>query len=78
MDFDWRDHFVQDANICHGRTTFKGTRVLLRQILADLAAGTEAAEIIENYPSLTPDHIRAAAAFAAERTLALTDEKALH
>ena len=65
MAFNWRDYIVRKANICHGAPTFKGTRVLLRQILADLAVGTDVAEIMENYPSLTPDHIRAAIAFAA-------------
>ncbi len=65
MAFDWRDHIVRKGTICHGAPTFKGTRVLLRQILADLSVGTDAAEIMENYPSLTQDHIRAAIAFAA-------------
>ena len=65
MAFDWRDHFVQDPNICHGKTTLKGTRVMLSVLLANLAAGYSEAEIIENYPSLTHDHIRAAIAFAA-------------
>lgn len=65
MAFDWRGHFVQDPNICHGKTTLKGTRVMLSVLLANLAAGHSAAEIIANYPSITHDHIRAAIAFAA-------------
>jgi uncharacterized protein (DUF433 family) len=65
MAFDWRDHFVQDPNICHGKTTLKGTRVMLTVLLANLAAGHTEAEIMGNYPSLTRDHIRAAIAFAA-------------
>jgi len=43
----------------------KGTRVLLRQVLADVADGTTATDIIAAYPSLGPDHVRAAIAFAA-------------
>jgi uncharacterized protein (DUF433 family) len=43
----------------------KGTRILLRQVLADVADGTSVAEIIAAYPSLKPDHVRAAIAFAA-------------
>jgi uncharacterized protein (DUF433 family) len=42
----------------------KGTRVLLRQILADVAAGVATSDIIVAYPSLNSDHVRAAIAFA--------------
>jgi uncharacterized protein (DUF433 family) len=65
MPFDWRDHIVRDPRICGGLPTMKGTRVLLRQILADVAAGATAPDIIVAYPSLNPDHIKAAIAFAA-------------
>ena len=43
----------------------RGTRVLLRQILADVAAGAATPDIIVAYPSLSPDHVKAAIAFAA-------------
>ena len=66
MPFDWRDHIVSDRRICGGLPTMKGTRVLLRQILADVAAGAAAPDIIVAYPSLDADHIKAAIAFAAD------------
>ncbi len=69
MAFDWRDHIVRKSTICHGAPTFKGTRVMLRQILAELSAGTDVAEIMEDYPSLTHSHIKAAIAFAAEGSI---------
>ena len=50
MTFDWRDHIVRDPSICGGMPTMKGTRILLRQILADVATGATAAEIIAAYP----------------------------
>jgi uncharacterized protein (DUF433 family) len=65
MTFKWQDHIVRDPNICGGLPTMKGTRVLLRQVLADVANGTAASEIIAAYPSLKPDHVKAAIAFAA-------------
>ena len=65
MTFRWQDHIVRDPEICGGLPTMKGTRVLLRQVLADVANGTTATDIIASYPSLGPDHIRAAVAFAA-------------
>jgi uncharacterized protein (DUF433 family) len=65
MTFRWQNHIVRDAAICGGLPTMKGTRILLRQVLADVANGALASEIIAAYPSLRHDHIRAAIAFAA-------------
>ncbi|WP_428668694.1 DUF433 domain-containing protein [Reyranella sp.] len=44
----------------------RGTRVLLRQLLADMATGAGTPDIIAAYPSLNPDHVKAAIAFAAD------------
>lgn len=65
MTFRWQDHIVRDPNICGGLPTMKGTRVLLRQVLADVANGTAPSDIITAYHSLKPDHVKAAIAFAA-------------
>jgi uncharacterized protein (DUF433 family) len=65
MAFQWQDYVANDPDICGGLPTMKGTRILLRQLLADVAAGTSAADIIAAYPSLTPDHVKAAIEFAA-------------
>ena len=32
-------HIVADPEICHGKPTFKGTRIMVRQILDDVADG---------------------------------------
>lgn len=63
---NWRDHIVLDPAICHGKPTFRGTRVLVATVVAYLAAGRSEAEIREDFPSLGPDAIRAALAYAAE------------
>ena len=60
-------YIVADPEICHGKPTFKGTRVMVWQILEMLSAGETIEEIMENYPSLTRSHINAALEFAAER-----------
>jgi uncharacterized protein (DUF433 family) len=44
---------------------FKGTRVTLRTVLASLAAGDSAEEILSGFPSLKPEDIQAAIVFAA-------------
>ncbi len=62
---DYGRHFARDREICGGETVFRGTRVLLRTVLADLADGAAAEEILKDYPSLTAEDIRAAIAFAA-------------
>jgi uncharacterized protein (DUF433 family) len=43
----------------------KGTRVLLRQVLADIADGALTSQIVAAYPTLNPDHVKAVIAFAA-------------
>ncbi len=53
-------------NVCHGKPVIAGTRVLVSNILASLAAGESTAEILENYPSITEKDIRAALEFGSE------------
>jgi len=56
---------VRNPKICGGEPVFKGTRVTLRTVLASLAAGDSAEEILADFPSLRPEDIQAAIAFAA-------------
>jgi uncharacterized protein (DUF433 family) len=44
---------------------FKGTRVTLRTVLASLAGGDSADEILTDFPSLKAEDVQAAIAFAA-------------
>lgn len=62
---DYAAHFVRDPEICGGETVFRGTRVLLRTVLADLADGASMEQILADFPSLNENHLRAAIAFAA-------------
>jgi uncharacterized protein (DUF433 family) len=63
---DWRTHLVSDPKICGGQLCAKGTRVLLTVILDNLAEGLSRDKILRSYPTLTPIHIDAALAYAAE------------
>ena len=56
---------VRDPQICGGQPVFKGTRVTLRTVLASLAAGDTAEDILAAFPSLRPEDVQAAIAFAA-------------
>lgn len=53
-------------NICAGKPCIRGTRIYIAIILDALAEGLTAEEIIDHYPSLEPDDIRAALVYAAE------------
>ena len=61
----YRDRIQSDAAICGGQPVIKGTRVLVKTVLAYLARGSLPAEIIAEFPSLDDDEIRAVIAFAA-------------
>lgn len=63
---NWREHITVDPSICHGQACIKGTRIMVSVILDNLATGHSTQEIINSYPSLTPDAINAAISYAAE------------
>jgi uncharacterized protein (DUF433 family) len=60
----WQDHICLDPGVCHGKACFTGTRVMVSVILDNLAAGVPEKEILDSHPSLSPDSLRAALAFA--------------
>ncbi|HUZ58508.1 MAG TPA: DUF433 domain-containing protein [Hanamia sp.] len=56
-----------DPNIRFGKPCIKNTRIAVSDILQWLASGMSNAEILEDYPSLKDEHIKAALMFAAKR-----------
>lgn len=52
-----------DPSVCHGKPVVAGTRITVAQILATLASGQSREELLEDFPSLTPEGIDAALAF---------------
>ena len=63
---DWKKHITVDPDVCHGKACIRGTRVMVSVILDNLAAGLKPEEILKEYPSLTPEAIQAAIAYAAD------------
>lgn len=55
-----------DPNICHGKPVIRGTRVLVSTILGAMAGGDAIPQILEDYPSITEEDVRAALGFAGE------------
>ena len=66
MAINWREHLSSDPNVCQGRICARGTRVFVTNILDSIAEGAQREEILRSYPSLRPEHIDAAVAYAAE------------
>jgi uncharacterized protein (DUF433 family) len=62
----WRERIVIDPKIHHGRPCIKGTRVPVSVIVGSVADGCTFQRIIESWPQLTADDIRAALKFAAD------------
>jgi uncharacterized protein (DUF433 family) len=57
---------VSDPQICAGQPCIRGTRILVSTILDGLTEGLSADEIIDHYPSLQQEDIRAAVVYGAE------------
>ncbi len=55
-----------DPKVCAGKACIRGTRIYIAIILDALAEGLTPAEIIDHYPALKVEDIRAAIAYAAE------------
>jgi len=62
---NYEKRIIRDKGICGGEPVFKGTRVTLRTVLASLADGDTAEDILSDFPSLKVEDIQAAIAFAA-------------
>jgi len=52
-----KDWVVSDPEIMRGAPVYKGTRIPVDLIAAMLAQGAATAEILEGYPSLSPEKI---------------------
>ncbi len=63
---NWREHITVDPQVCHGRACIRGTRVPVAVVLDNLAAGLSTEEINRSYPSVSPEAVRAALAYAAD------------
>jgi uncharacterized protein (DUF433 family) len=55
-----------DPAVMMGKPCIKGTRITVEVILRKLGAGRSFADLLEAYPQLTADDLRAALAFAAD------------
>ena len=71
------DRIEINPDVMLGKPVIRGTRIPVELILRKLSEGAAEAELLEGYPRLMPEDIRAALAYAAdcvshEETLAIT------
>ena len=62
------ERIVTDPAICHGKPCIRGHRIWVSPIIDLLADGMTSEQILEQYPGLEADDIRASMAYAAEMT----------
>ena len=68
----WSERIVVDPDMLAGKPVIKGTRLAVEFIVDLVAQGWSEREILENYPGLTRDDIRASLSYA---SAALHEEK---
>ena len=55
------------SGVRSGKPCFKGTRISVYDVLEYLAGGMSEQDLLDNFPALTVEHLRAALMFAAVR-----------
>lgn len=64
---DWRQRITIDPARRSGKPCIRDTRITVSDMLEYLAAGMTEAQILEDFPQLETEDIRACLRFAAER-----------
>ena len=67
MNEQWRSWITIEAGKRGGRPCIRGMRITVYDVLSYLAAGMTVAEVLDDFPYVTPEDIQACFAFAAER-----------
>jgi uncharacterized protein (DUF433 family) len=55
----WQGHIVTDKNVLLGKPAIKGTRISVEHIVGLLAQGWTEQQILDNYPRLTQENLKA-------------------
>lgn len=63
---EWRSRIESKPEVLGGKPCIAGTRIPVSLVLGYLAAGRSAKEVIEEYPDLKDDDVRACLEYARE------------
>jgi uncharacterized protein (DUF433 family) len=64
---NYKDIITIEPDKRSGKPTIRGTRMTVQDVLEYLAGGMSEADILAEFPDLTPGDIRACLAYAADR-----------
>lgn len=64
---NYRDYITVEAGKRGGRPCIRGMRIAVADILGWMASGMSHGEILDDFPELTENDLRAALAYAADR-----------
>ena len=64
-ELDWRAYIHADPNILVGKPVIRGTRLSVEFLLRLFAVGWTHEQLLDSYPNLTADALRAVFAYAA-------------
>jgi uncharacterized protein (DUF433 family) len=59
----WQDHISSDKDVLLGKPTITGTRISVDHIIGLLAQGWSEQQLLENYPRLNKEHLKAVFAY---------------
>ncbi len=62
---DLLNRITMNPDICHGKPVVRGLRYPVDMLLELMSSGMSNEEILEDYPDLEPDDLRAVLAYAA-------------
>jgi uncharacterized protein (DUF433 family) len=63
------EYLVVDPEVCHGKMTFKGTRIPVNTILTFLGTGNSIDDILRKWPRLKQEAVLEALRYAADLVL---------
>ena len=69
---EWRNRITSDPDVLAGKPIIEGTRLSVEHVLELLENGWSEADILESYPHLAPEDVRACIGYARE---VLAEEK---
>jgi uncharacterized protein (DUF433 family) len=65
---NWQEYIQSDPKVLSGKPVVKGSRLSVDFLLELLAGGWSEEQLLDNYPTLSQESLRAVFAFAAEST----------
>lgn len=65
-EMDYRELIERNPSVLGGKPIIKGTRISVELIIRKLGDGYSISEILENYPHLTTEQVKAALQYAAD------------